>query len=89
MIVTERPTRNLSLDLLRSTEAAALAAARWVGLGNKNDGDQAAVDAMRLLLSTIPMRARVVIGEGEKDKAPCSITARNSAPAKAPRPSWP
>lgn len=70
MIALERPTRNLSLDLLRSTEAAALAAARWVGLGNKNDGDQAAVDAMRLLLGTIPMRARVVIGEGEKDKAP-------------------
>lgn len=70
MLAIERPTRNLSLDLLRSTEAAALAAARWVGLGNKNDGDQAAVDAMRLLLGTIPMRARVVIGEGEKDKAP-------------------
>ncbi len=70
MMVVERPTRNLSLDLLRSTEAAALAAARWVGLGNKNDGDQAAVDAMRLLLATIPMRARVVIGEGEKDQAP-------------------
>lgn len=70
MIAVERPTRNLSLDLLRSTEAAALAASRWVGLGNKNDADQAAVDAMRLLLSTIPMRARVVIGEGEKDKAP-------------------
>ncbi len=70
MMVIERPTRNLSLDLLRSTEAAALAAARWVGLGNKNDGDQAAVDAMRLLLGSIPMRARVVIGEGEKDKAP-------------------
>lgn len=70
MTLVERPTRNLSLDLLRSTEAAALAAARWVGLGNKNDSDQAAVDAMRLLLTTISMRARVVIGEGEKDKAP-------------------
>ncbi|RDI95383.1 class II fructose-bisphosphatase [Meiothermus sp. QL-1] len=70
MTVTERPTRNLSLDLLRGTEAAALAAARWVGLGNKEEGDQAAVDAMRLLLSTVPMRARVVIGEGEKDQAP-------------------
>lgn len=70
MIATERPTRNLSLDLLRSTEAAALAAARWVGLGNKNDGDGAAVDAMRLLLGSVPMRATVVIGEGEKDKAP-------------------
>ncbi|RIH86347.1 Fructose-1,6-bisphosphatase class 2 [Meiothermus luteus] len=70
MLAIERPTRNLSLDLLRSTEAAALAAARWVGLGRKDEGDQAAVDAMRLLLATVPMQARVVIGEGEKDKAP-------------------
>ncbi len=66
----EQPTRNLSLDLLRATEAAALAASRWVGLGQKNAADQAAVDAMRLILNTVPMRGRVVIGEGEKDQAP-------------------
>ena len=52
------------------TEAAALAAARWVGLGEKESADQAAVDAMRLLLDTVPMDGLVVIGEGEKDEAP-------------------
>ncbi|MGQ9692089.1 MAG: class II fructose-bisphosphatase [Thermaceae bacterium] len=64
------PTRNLALDLMRATEAAALAAALWVGRGNKEEGDRAAVEAMRLLLNTVPFRGRVVIGEGEKDKAP-------------------
>ncbi len=67
---TVPPTRNLALDLMRATEAAALAAARWVGLGNKEEGDRAAVEAMRLLLNTVPFRGRVVIGEGEKDQAP-------------------
>lgn len=64
------PTRNLGLDLMRATEAAALASARWVGLGNKEEGDRAAVEAMRLILSSLDFRARVVIGEGEKDRAP-------------------
>ncbi|WP_337844033.1 class II fructose-bisphosphatase [Thermus sp.] len=64
------PTRNLGLDLMRATEAAALASARWVGLGNKEEGDRAAVEAMRLVLSSLDFRGRVVIGEGEKDKAP-------------------
>jgi fructose-1,6-bisphosphatase II len=64
------PDRNLALELVRVTEAAALAAARWMGRGDKNAGDQAAVDAMRLLLSTIDMDGVVVIGEGEKDEAP-------------------
>jgi len=66
----ERPDRNLALELVRVTEAAALAAARWVGRGEKESADQAAVDAMRLLLDTVPMDGIVVIGEGEKDEAP-------------------
>jgi fructose-1,6-bisphosphatase II len=64
------PDRNLALELVRVTEAAALAAARWVGRGDKEGADQAAVDAMRLLLETVPMDGIVVIGEGEKDEAP-------------------
>jgi fructose-1,6-bisphosphatase II len=64
------PDRNLALELVRVTEAAALAAARWVGKGEKESADQAAVDAMRLLLETVPMDGVVVIGEGEKDEAP-------------------
>ena len=62
--------RNLALDLVRVTEAAAMAAGRWVGRGDKEGGDQAAVDAMRRLINSIPMRGVVVIGEGEKDQAP-------------------
>ncbi|HMC05996.1 MAG TPA: class II fructose-bisphosphatase [Solirubrobacterales bacterium] len=65
-----RPDRNLALELVRVTEAAALAAARWVGRGRKESADQAAVDAMRLMLDTVPMDGTVVIGEGEKDEAP-------------------
>ncbi len=67
---TTKPDRNLALELVRVTEAAALAAARWVGRGEKEKADQAAVDAMRLLLDTVPMDGVVVIGEGEKDEAP-------------------
>jgi len=66
----EKPDRNLALELVRVTEAAALAAARWVGRGLKEEADKAAVDAMRLLLDTVPMDGTVVIGEGEKDEAP-------------------
>jgi fructose-1,6-bisphosphatase II len=65
-----RPDRNLALELVRVTEAAALAAARWVGVGDKEAADQAAVDAMRLVLDTVRMDGVVVIGEGEKDEAP-------------------
>ncbi len=65
-----KPDRNLALELVRVTEAAALAAARWVGRGEKESADGAAVDAMRLLLETVPMDGVVVIGEGEKDEAP-------------------
>jgi fructose-1,6-bisphosphatase II len=65
-----RPDRNLALELVRTTEYAALAAARQIGRGDKEGADQAAVDAMRLLLETVRMDGVVVIGEGEKDEAP-------------------
>jgi len=64
------PDRNLALELVRVTEAAAMAAARWVGRGDKNAADRAAVDAMRLMLDSVAMDGVVVIGEGEKDEAP-------------------
>jgi fructose-1,6-bisphosphatase II len=64
------PDRNLALELVRVTEAAAMAAGRWVGRGEKEGADQAAVDAMRLMLDTVHMDGVVVIGEGEKDEAP-------------------
>jgi len=67
---TSRPDRNLAMELVRTTEAAALAAAKWQGRGQKEPGDQAAVDAMRTMLSTVEVDGRVVIGEGEKDEAP-------------------
>src|SRR6201991_2196576 len=66
----ETPDRNLALELVRVTEAAAMTAGRWVGRGDKNGGDGAAVDAMRMLIGTVSMNGVVVIGEGEKDKAP-------------------
>jgi fructose-1,6-bisphosphatase II len=66
----EQPSRNLALDLVRVTEAASLAAGRWMGRGLKEDGDQAAVDAMRVVLNSIDISGIVVIGEGEKDEAP-------------------
>ena len=64
------PDRNLALELIRVTEAAALAASRWMGRGDKEGADGAAVDAMRAILHTVPMDGLVVIGEGEKDEAP-------------------
>ena len=66
----KRPDRNLALELVRVTEAAALAAARMVGRGDKEGADQAAVDAMRAMLDSVSMDGVVVIGEGEKDEAP-------------------
>jgi fructose-1,6-bisphosphatase II len=66
----EAPDRNLAMELVRVTEAGAMAAGRWVGRGDKNGGDGAAVDAMRQLIGTVSMRGVVVIGEGEKDEAP-------------------
>jgi len=64
------PDRNLALELVRVTEAAAMGAGRWIGRGDKNAADQAAVDAMRAMLDTVVMSGVVVIGEGEKDEAP-------------------
>jgi fructose-1,6-bisphosphatase II len=64
------PDRNLALELVRATEAAAISSAREVGRGDKNQVDQAAVDAMRPVLGSVGMRGVVVIGEGEKDEAP-------------------
>ncbi len=64
------PDRNLALELVRVTESAATFASRWIGRGDKNAADQAAVDAMRLMINTVSMRGVVVIGEGEKDEAP-------------------
>ena len=64
------PDRNLAMELVRVTEAGAMAAGRWVGRGDKNGGDGAAVDAMRALIGTVSMKGVVVIGEGEKDQAP-------------------
>jgi fructose-1,6-bisphosphatase II len=65
-----RPDRNLALELVRVTEMGAIGAGRWVGRGDKNSADAAAVDGMRLMLDTVSMNGRVVIGEGEKDEAP-------------------
>lgn len=62
--------RNLALDFVRATEAAAMSSARWMGRGDNKAADQAAVEAMRMVFSTIPIRGRVVIGEGERDEAP-------------------
>ena len=66
----EAPDRNLALDLVRVTEAGAMAAGRWVGRGDKNGADGVAVNAMRSLINTVSMQGVVVIGEGEKDEAP-------------------
>jgi fructose-1,6-bisphosphatase II len=64
------PDRNLALELVRVTESAAMAAGRWIGRGDKNAADQAAVDGMRVMLDTVSMSGVVIIGEGEKDEAP-------------------
>lgn len=69
-MIDSQPTRNLALELVRVTEAAALAAGRYVGRGDKIAADKAAVDAMRLILNTVQMDGVIVIGEGEKDEAP-------------------
>jgi fructose-1,6-bisphosphatase II len=70
MSTKQPPDRNLAMELVRVTEAAALAASRWMGRGDKNGADGAAVDAMRIVLETVPMDGVVIIGEGEKDEAP-------------------
>lgn len=69
-MIDTTPTRNLALDLVRVTESAALGAGRFMGRGDKNKADAAAVDGMRLMLNTVQMKGTIVIGEGEKDEAP-------------------
>jgi fructose-1,6-bisphosphatase II len=82
--MSELPEPNLALDLVRVTEAAALAAGRWMGRGNKIAADQAAVDAMRLVLNTIEMDGVIVIGEGEKDEAPMLYNGERLGTGEAP-----
>jgi len=78
------PDRNLALELVRVTEAAAMAASRWMGRGDKNGADGAAVDAMRTILETVPMDGIVVIGEGEKDEAPMLYNGERVGDGSAP-----
>jgi fructose-1,6-bisphosphatase II len=78
------PDRNLALELVRVTEAAALSAGRWVGRGDKEAADQAAVDAMRLMLDTVAMDGVVVIGEGEKDEAPMLFNGEDVGSGSGP-----
>jgi fructose-1,6-bisphosphatase II len=80
----EKPDRNLALEIVRVTEAAAMAAARWQGRGDKESGDQAAVDAMRKMLDTVEMAGTVIIGEGEKDEAPMLFNGERVGTGHAP-----
>jgi fructose-1,6-bisphosphatase II len=79
-----RPDRNLALELVRVTEAAAMGAGRWIGRGDKNSADQAAVDAMRAMLDTVTMDGIVVIGEGEKDEAPMLYNGEHVGEGRGP-----
>jgi len=80
----QQPDRNLAMELVRATESACLAAARWVGRNDKNSADDAAVEAMRLSLSTVQMDGIVVIGEGEKDEAPMLYNGEQVGDGSAP-----
>ena len=89
MSTQERPDRNLAMELVRVTEAAALASGRWVGRGDKLAADGAAVDAMRLMIDSVSMNGTVVIGEGEKDEAPMlfngeDVGSGNGRPSTSP-----
>jgi len=80
----ERPDRNLAMELVRVTEAAALASGRWVGRGDKLAADGAAVDAMRLMIDSVSMNGTVVIGEGEKDEAPMLFNGEEVGTGEGP-----
>ena len=80
----EVPDRNLALELVRVTEAAAMAAGRWVGRGDKNGADGAAVRAMRRLIASVSMNGVVVIGEGEKDDAPMLFNGEHVGTGEGP-----
>ncbi len=84
IMTSEAPHRNLALDLVRVTEAAALAAAQWMGRGQKEAGDGAAVEAMRLMLATVDMDGLVIIGEGEKDHAPMLYNGERVGSGRGP-----
>ena len=84
-----RPDRNLAMELARVTEAAALAAGRWIGRGDKNGADQAAVDAMRFMIDSVSMDGIVVIGEGEKDEAPMLYNGEAVGNGRGRRSTWP
>ena len=79
-----RPDRNLGLELVRATEAAAISARNFIGRGEKNNADGAAVDAMRKFLATVNMRGVVVIGEGEKDNAPMLFNGEEVGSGEGP-----
>ncbi len=79
------PDRNLALELVRVTEAAAMGAGRWIGRGEKESADQAAVDAMRAMLDTVSMDGVVVIGEGEKDEAPMLFNGESVGSGNGPQ----
>jgi fructose-1,6-bisphosphatase II len=85
METQQAPDRNLALELARATEAAALAAGRWIGRGDKNAADGAAVDAMRLVLNSISMDGVVIIGEGEKDEAPMLFNGEHIGTGSPPQ----
>src|ERR1700712_1522194 len=84
MAERQAPDRNLAMELARVTEAAALAAGRWMGRGDKEAADQAAVDAMRIVLNSVSMDGVVVIGEGEKDEAPMLFNGEQIGDGSAP-----
>lgn len=84
MAQPQAPDRNLALELVRVTEAAALATSRWMGRGDKEGADSAAVDAMRVILSSVQMDGIVVIGEGEKDEAPMLYNGENIGDGNPP-----
>ena len=84
MDITNDPTRNLALELVRVTEAAALASGRFMGRGDKEAADGAAVNAMRIILQTVDMNGVIVIGEGEKDNAPMLYNGENVGNGSTP-----
>jgi fructose-1,6-bisphosphatase II len=85
LLMSEQPSRNLALELARVTEAAAMAAGRFMGRGDREAGDRAAVDAMRLVLNGISMDGMVVIGEGEKDEAPMLFNGERLGTGEPPQ----
>src|SRR4051794_2281971 len=84
MQTQQPPDRNLAMEFMRATEAAALAGGRWMGRGDKNAADGAAVEAMRVVLNSVQMDGVVVIGEGEKDEAPMLFNGERLGEGEAP-----